>query len=156
MQPDIHAPSVRSVGSPIAKMCYHPRIQLAGGLAIVAEPTKRHRRRAGAGAALVLGLLTGACGSNLTQASAMPTAVPAPTPTPTPPPPPSVALLSIDGLRPDALVPGVAPNILALALRGSYTWSAQTVYPSTTLPGHASMLTGLEPKIGRASCRERV
>jgi predicted AlkP superfamily pyrophosphatase or phosphodiesterase len=99
-----------------------------------------------AGGALVLSVLTGACGSSLTQPSAMPTAFPTPTPTPTPPPPPKVALLSVDGLRPDALTTsGVAPNILALALRGSYTWSAQTIYPSTTLPGHTSMLTGLEP-----------
>ena len=113
----------------------------------MAEPTKRHRTRAwlAAGGALVLSVLTGACGSSLTQPSAMPTAFPTPTPTPTPPPPPKVALLSIDGLRPDAIISGVAPNILALALRGSYTWSAQTVYPSTTLPGHTSMLTGLDP-----------
>ena len=113
----------------------------------MAEPTKRHRARGGlaAGAALVLSVLTGACGNSLTQPTAMPTAAPTPTPAPTPPPPPKVALLSIDGLRPDAISSGVAPNILALALRGSYTWSAQTVYPSTTLPGHASMLTGLDP-----------
>ena len=35
--------------------------------------------------------------------------------------------------------------MLALAQRGAYTLTAQTVYPSWTLPGHASMLTGLEP-----------
>jgi predicted AlkP superfamily pyrophosphatase or phosphodiesterase len=78
-----------------------------------------------------------ACGGGLTQPSAVPT--PAPTP------PPRVAIVSIDGLRPDALTYDTAPNILALAQRGAYTWSAQTVYPSTTLPSHASMLTGVEP-----------
>jgi predicted AlkP superfamily pyrophosphatase or phosphodiesterase len=56
-----------------------------------------------------------------------------------------VAVISIDGLRPDALTTANAPNILALAQRGSYTWSAQTVYPSTTLPSHVSMLSGVEP-----------
>ena len=113
----------------------------------MAEPTKRRRTRPrlAAAVALVLSALTGACGSSLTQPTAMPAAVPTPTPAPTPPPPPKVALLSIDGLRPDILSTELAPNILALAQRGCYTWNAQTVYPSTTLPGHTSMLTGLEP-----------
>ena len=35
----------------------------------------------------------------------------------------------------------------ALALRGAYTWAARTVTPSETLPGHASMLSGEEPKV---------
>jgi predicted AlkP superfamily pyrophosphatase or phosphodiesterase len=56
-----------------------------------------------------------------------------------------VALISIDGLRPDALTQDRTPNILALAERGSYAFAAQTIFPSTTLPGHTSMLTGVEP-----------
>jgi predicted AlkP superfamily pyrophosphatase or phosphodiesterase len=56
-----------------------------------------------------------------------------------------VTLISVDGLRPDAITEANAPGILALAQRGAYTFAAQTVFPSTTLPSHASMLTGLEP-----------
>jgi predicted AlkP superfamily pyrophosphatase or phosphodiesterase len=56
-----------------------------------------------------------------------------------------VAIISIDGLRPDALSATSTPSILGLAQRGSYTFTAQTIFPSTTLPGHASMLTGVEP-----------
>ncbi len=110
----------------------------------MAEPNRgRHSRRCtAAGGLLVLAALTSACGSSLTQPSAVPTAVATPTP---PPPPPKVALISIDGLRPDALTEEGAPNILALAQRGSYTFAAQTVFPSTTLPSHTSMLTGVEP-----------
>jgi len=106
----------------------------------MAEPSRRrHLRPRMASGVLVLAALTSACGSSLTQPSAVPT--PAATPTP----PPKVALISIDGLRPDALTATEAPNILALARRGSYTFAAQTVFPSTTLPSHASMLTGVEP-----------
>jgi arylsulfatase A-like enzyme len=63
------------------------------------------------------------------------------------PGPPKVLLVSIDGLRPDALDRAGAANILALASRGTYTWAARTVAPSTTLPGHTSMLTGFEPSV---------
>lgn len=109
----------------------------------MAEPGKRRRSRPyiGATGLLVLAALTSACGSSLTQ----PSALPAPVPTPTPTPPPRVALISIDGLRPDAVTETNAPNLVALAQRGAYSFTAQTVYPSTTLPGHASMMTGVEP-----------
>lgn len=53
-------------------------------------------------------------------------------------------IMSIDGLRPDALSPETAPNIYALAARGAYTWTARTVNPPSTLPSHASMLTGYD------------
>lgn len=89
-------------------------------------------------------IVAAACGGGLAQPSALPTPVATPTPTP---PPPRVALISIDGLRPDVLTLEGAPNILALAERGSYTLAAQTTYPSTTLPGHTSMLTGVEPSV---------
>jgi arylsulfatase A-like enzyme len=58
-----------------------------------------------------------------------------------------VAIISIDGLRPDALLNIGAPNILALAARGAYTWQAQTILPSLTLPSHVSMLTGFTPDV---------
>jgi len=69
-----------------------------------------------------------------------------PTLTPTPTPPASrVLILSIDGLRPDAISLAPMPNLLALMQNSAYTLSAQTVYPSVTLISHASMLTGLCP-----------
>ncbi len=62
-------------------------------------------------------------------------------------PPGRVAIISIDGLRPDALLAAGAPNIMAMANRGAYTWQAKTVLPSTTLPSHISMLTGYLPNV---------
>lgn len=100
------------------------------------RPSHRSEWRVVLGALLVAA--SAACGG--------PTAPSAyPTPAATPTPPPRVAVVSIDGLRPDALTAETAPNILAFAERGAYTLAAQTVFPSTTLPGHTSMLTGLEP-----------
>ncbi|HET8644721.1 MAG TPA: alkaline phosphatase family protein, partial [Vicinamibacteria bacterium] len=69
----------------------------------------------------------------------------APAPVVPPPPPPKVLVISVDGLRPDALQRVGATHILGLADRGTYTWQAQTIFPSTTLPSHSSMLSGYEP-----------
>jgi arylsulfatase A-like enzyme len=57
-----------------------------------------------------------------------------------------VVVISIDGLRADAIQIAGATNILALAARGAFSWNAQTIYPSTTLPSHVSMLTGFSPE----------
>ena len=73
------------------------------------------------------------------------TLAPTPTvpPTSTPLPRSSrVLVLSLDGLRPDALDPSRTPTILGLAEAGAYTLTAQTTYPSATLPAHGSMLSG--------------
>jgi predicted AlkP superfamily pyrophosphatase or phosphodiesterase len=70
------------------------------------------------------------------------------TPTITPTPTPlarRVLILSIDGLRPDAISLAPMPNLLALMQNSAYSLSAQTVYPSVTLISHSSMLTGLCP-----------
>jgi len=56
-----------------------------------------------------------------------------------------ITIISIDGLRPDALLRAGAPNIMALANRGAYSWLAKTILPSSTLPAHISMLTGYTP-----------
>lgn len=65
------------------------------------------------------------------------------TPTPTPPPPSArVVIISIDGLRAEALTRTSVPNISALAARGASTYQAQTIMPATTLPSHSSMLSG--------------
>jgi len=66
------------------------------------------------------------------------------TPTPTPLAR-RVLILSIDGLRPDAISLAPMPNLLALMQNSAYSLSAQTVYPSVTLISHSSMLTGLCP-----------
>ena len=56
-----------------------------------------------------------------------------------------VVLLSIDGLRPDAIQAYGAPTLQRLMREGSYTLGASTITPSKTLPSHTSMLTGEGP-----------
>lgn len=56
-----------------------------------------------------------------------------------------VVILSIDGLRPDAISLAPMPNLMALMQSGAYSLTAQTVYPSVTLVAHTSMLSGLCP-----------
>ncbi|HEX5831818.1 MAG TPA: alkaline phosphatase family protein [Gemmatimonadaceae bacterium] len=58
-----------------------------------------------------------------------------------------VVVVSIDGLRPDAIARFHAPMLQRLAREGSVTLSATTVLPSKTLPSHVSMLTGVEPAV---------
>jgi predicted AlkP superfamily pyrophosphatase or phosphodiesterase len=91
---------------------------------------------------LFLSLLLCGCGNSASQPT--PVAV-VPTPAPSPATP-RVVIFSVDGLRPDALLQAGAPAIMGLAHRGAYTWQAQTVMPSTTLPSHASMLSGFTPR----------
>jgi predicted AlkP superfamily pyrophosphatase or phosphodiesterase len=55
-------------------------------------------------------------------------------------------VVSIDGLRPDALNVDRTPGILDMAARGTACWQAQTIFPPITLPAHASMLTGYLPQ----------
>jgi predicted AlkP superfamily pyrophosphatase or phosphodiesterase len=56
-----------------------------------------------------------------------------------------VVVISIDGLRADAIERFGATNLQRLMGQGSYTLRAQTIDPSKTLPSHTSMLTGEEP-----------
>lgn len=55
-----------------------------------------------------------------------------------------VVLISIDGLRPDAIDEANTVALPVLMKEGSYCPKAKTVRPSLTLPAHVSMLTGLE------------
>jgi arylsulfatase A-like enzyme len=55
-----------------------------------------------------------------------------------------VVVISIDGLRPDAIEKFGASTMQRLMREGSYTLTAQTILPSKTLPSHMSMLTGLD------------
>jgi len=87
------------------------------------------------------------------------TSTPLPTATATPLPPTAtptltvtpvpaverVLIISIDGLRPDAIELAPMPTLTALMKGGAYTLNAQTIFPSVTLPAHTSMLTGLCP-----------
>lgn len=57
-----------------------------------------------------------------------------------------MVLISIDGLRPDAIAHFGAPTLQRLIAEGSHTLSAETVLPSKTLPSHTSMLTGEPPE----------
>lgn len=77
-------------------------------------------------------------------ATATETLTPSLTPTPAPLAH-RVLILSIDGLRPDAISLAPMPNLLNLMQSSAYSLSAQTIYPSSTLPAHASMLTGYCP-----------
>jgi arylsulfatase A-like enzyme len=71
------------------------------------------------------------------------TATPTSTLTPTPlPKARRVVIISLDGLRPDGLLRANIPRISALINSGASSFTARTVLPSATLPGHASMVSG--------------
>jgi len=54
-----------------------------------------------------------------------------------------VVVISVDGLRPDAIAKYDARNIRMLMREGRYSLTAQTIPTSLTLPSHTSMLTGV-------------
>lgn len=55
-----------------------------------------------------------------------------------------VVIISVDGLRPDAIEKFGAKHLQRLMREGSFTLSAHTILPSKTLPSHVSMLTGVD------------
>mgnify|MGYP001627120910 CR=1 FL=1 len=59
----------------------------------------------------------------------------------------TVVIISWDGGKPSAMQKlvkeGKLPTIKALLSEGSYSWNAQTIVPSSTLPSHTSMVTGV-------------
>lgn len=55
-----------------------------------------------------------------------------------------VVIVSVDGLRPDAIGRFGARTLQRLMREGAYTLTAQTIMPSKTLPSHTSMLTGVD------------
>jgi predicted AlkP superfamily pyrophosphatase or phosphodiesterase len=59
----------------------------------------------------------------------------------------NVILVSVDGLRPDAIAAFDAPVMQRLVREGSATLKASTITPSKTLPSHTSMLTGEPPEL---------
>lgn len=54
-----------------------------------------------------------------------------------------VIIVSEDGLRPDALAQGHAPVHQELLRRGAHSFVARTIRHASTLPSHASMLSGV-------------
>ncbi len=54
-------------------------------------------------------------------------------------------IISVDGLRPDAITQARAPYLQRLVRQGAYSPVAQTVRPPVTIPAHLSMITGLDP-----------
>ena len=57
-----------------------------------------------------------------------------------------VVVISVDGLRPDALDRYGLETLQRLAREGVSAGEARTILPSKTLPSHTSMLTGLLPE----------
>jgi predicted AlkP superfamily pyrophosphatase or phosphodiesterase len=55
-----------------------------------------------------------------------------------------VIVISIDGLRPDAIAKYRAKTLERLMAQGRYSLTAQTIAISNTLPSHTSMLTGVD------------
>jgi hypothetical protein len=80
-----------------------------------------------------------------TSAPSLPTATAAASPVPATGEIRHVVIISVDGLRPDALALANTPNLDALIAAGAYSPEAQTVSLSITLPSHASMLGGMTP-----------
>lgn len=58
-----------------------------------------------------------------------------------------LVIISIDGLRPDAIERYGAGAMRRLMREGRFAVNARTVDPSKTLPSHASMLTGFPPGV---------
>ncbi|MBI3879475.1 MAG: alkaline phosphatase family protein [Verrucomicrobia bacterium] len=56
-----------------------------------------------------------------------------------------VFIISIDGGKPAVIQQSAMPVLKKLVAEGAHTWTAQTIYPSKTLPSHTSMLTGVGP-----------
>jgi predicted AlkP superfamily pyrophosphatase or phosphodiesterase len=56
-----------------------------------------------------------------------------------------VFIISIDGGKPAVMQNSVMPTLQELVREGAHSWAAQTIFPSITLPSHASMLTGVGP-----------
>ena len=56
-----------------------------------------------------------------------------------------VILISIDGMRADGVQQCGNPYVEELKRLGSYTFDAQTVFPSVTLPCHMSMFHSVPP-----------
>jgi predicted AlkP superfamily pyrophosphatase or phosphodiesterase len=82
----------------------------------------------------LLALLLAACSTS-----------PAPSPATTATARPQLLLISIDGLRADALHWGITPHLSALAAGGVQAQWMNPSYPALTFPNHYTLVTGLRP-----------
>jgi len=57
----------------------------------------------------------------------------------------SVILISLDGTRPEDVVEGTLPSLLALAERGVRAERLLSVAPTNTFPNHVTLVTGVSP-----------
>jgi predicted AlkP superfamily pyrophosphatase or phosphodiesterase len=57
-----------------------------------------------------------------------------------------VFIISFDGGKPAVIEQSQMPALQRLVAEGAHTWTATTISPSITLPGHTSMLTGVTPE----------
>jgi hypothetical protein len=83
-------------------------------------------------------LLNLCCSANA-QTPATPVAAP-------PPRAEHVFIVSFDGGKPAVMKESRMPTLFGLLPRAASTFSAQTIFPSITLPSHTSMLTGVGPE----------
>ena len=58
-----------------------------------------------------------------------------------------VVVISVDGLRADAIEAAGAANLQRMMRQGAWSLSARTIMPSRTLPSHTSMITGQPPEV---------
>jgi predicted AlkP superfamily pyrophosphatase or phosphodiesterase len=58
-----------------------------------------------------------------------------------------VFIISFDQGNPDLIQKSAMPTFKAMAAEGAHDWSAYTIVPSSTLPAHTSMLTGVGPQV---------
>jgi len=56
-----------------------------------------------------------------------------------------VIIISFDGGKPTVMQESKMPVLQSVLKKAAYTWTAQTIVPSLTLPSHTSMLTGVKP-----------
>ena len=68
----------------------------------------------------------------------------------TPAQPPALLLISIDGLRPDAVLQAErhglkVPNLLRMVSDGAYATGVRGVLPTVTYPSHTTLITGASP-----------
>jgi len=57
-----------------------------------------------------------------------------------------VFIISIDGGKPAVIQQSQMPVLERMVGEGACTWTANTIFPSITLPSHTSMLSGVGPK----------
>lgn len=61
--------------------------------------------------------------------------------------PKRVIVISMDGAAPWVIAKTKLPILEKIASKGSSSWTAQTIYPSITLPSHTSMVTSVGPEV---------